>query len=329
MKNRIGLLIRSLQANPEQPRAQVRMASLCLKLFDLMQRSAENPMALAEIRDTALGAEFESSQAQRDWLNRAFGHSIRLPVLANQLARRALAGCPVQGPAYLTLLDTGFLTDPADAHLQDHLRQVLQLRGYDPRTQFVAGQIALLSGDQATAMKHWAVVFHANREFREAITIILSRAVPASLILTEFTPSVTELPEVLAAYRRVDRPRQLEQILFEIGRVTELQAETATAEERIAVLMDGYDAAWNAALPATAEDMLRRAVACDATAYWPKHALGLLLFEQQQYDEAAELFRWCYDQQPGDTGLERLVRESRRLALQQNAPVMNTSYRSQ
>jgi O-antigen ligase/tetratricopeptide (TPR) repeat protein len=326
MKHRIGLLIRSLRANPHQPRAQVRMASLCLKLFDLMQRDAENPMTLDEIRDTALGVEFETMPDLQEWLDRAFGASMRLPVLADQLARRALSYCPVQGPAYLTLLDTGFLKDPADTHLDKNLEQVLTLRRYDPRTRFVAGQIALLAGDQAAALEHWGVVFHSNREFRESITLILSRAIPASVLLTEFEPSVTELPEVLAAYRRLDRHRQLEQVIFEIGRVTELQAAVTSPEERIAVLMDGYEAAWSINLPSVAEDMLRRAIACDETAYWPKHALGLLLFQQKQYDEAGDLFTWCYDQEPGDTKLERLVRDSRRLAHEQNGPFRNVSF---
>jgi O-antigen ligase len=327
MQRRIGLLVRSLQANPRQPRAQVRMAALCLKLFDLMQRDAENPMSLVEIRDTARGAGFETAADLRQWLDRAFGKAIRLPLLADRMARRALAYCPVQGPAYLTLLDTGFLNDPADQHLQAQLDQVLALRQYDPRTRYVAGKIALMSNDQEAALSHWEVVFHANREFRESITAILSRAVPAAVLMTRFQPTTTELPEVLAAYRQVDRPREVEQILFEIDRVTTLEEDTVPSEAQIAVLMDGYEAAWSMKLADKAERLLRKAIACDETAYWPRHALGLLLFETERFAEASETFAWCYDQKPGDTQLERLVRDSRRRALR--TPVANASFSSQ
>ena len=328
VKQRIGYLIRSIRANPHFPRAQVRMAALCLKLFDLTQQQAENPMALAEIRDTVRGVGFGSTDELHGWLNRAFGRPVRLPILADKLARRALQQCPVQGNAYMSLIETGFLTDPSDSHLQDHLGQLLTLRGYDPRARFVAGQIALLESNQAEAMKHWSVVFHANRQFRESITVILAQAVPAPVLLTEFQPTTTELPEVLAAYARTGRQREIEQILFEIGRVTNLEADTASSDDRIAVLMAGYETAWSMQLRETAEDMLRRAIACDESAYWPRHALGLLLFELERFHEAGDLFTWCYEQRPGDTQLERLVRESRRQALSQDVPVMNASFRT-
>lgn len=326
LKHRIGLLMRSLRENPDQPRAQIRMASLCLKLFDRIQQDAENPMSLAEIRDTAVSAGFESPAELHEWLERAFGRTVRLARLADQLARRALRACPIQGPAYLTLLETGFLRDPADPHHAELLDAVLTIRGYDPRTQFVAGQLALYAGDQPRALRHWGRVFHANREFRESITYVLARAVPASLLMLEFEPSVVELREVLAAYSEQNRRPEIEQILHEAARLSAQEDSSATTEDRVALLMDGYKVAWNHGLPETAEDLLRRAIDCDDLAYWPRHALGLLLYERERYDEASEQFAWCYRQQPGDTNLSRLIRESRNKARQQQMRVIRTAW---
>lgn len=327
MKRRVGLLMQSLQANPQQPRTQVRMASLCLKLFDQLQTTAENPMSLAEIRDSAIGAGFDSPDQLNAWLDRAFGRAIRLPRTADRLARDALRSSPLQGPAYLTLLETGFLRNPADPDQPRILDQALTLRGYDPRTRYLAGQVALYNGNQADALAHWNMVFHANHDFRQAITLILSRSVPASLLMQEFRPSVSELRDVLAAYSDGQHTRDVDQILFEVRRLTEQETDGVTAADRVALLMDAYKAAWDARQSEVAEEMLRRAIACDDLAYWPRHALGLLMFETNRYEEASELFAWCYSQQPGDTKLERLIRDARRQALQQSRSVMSTSWR--
>ena len=43
--------------------------------------------------------------------------------------------------------------------------------------------------------------------------------------------------------------------------------------------------------------MLRLALDCDETAYWPHHAMGLFLLNQERYTEAGEMFEWCFEQE--------------------------------
>ena len=75
--------------------------------------------------------------------------------------------------------------------------------------------------------------------------------------------------------------------------------------------------------------MLRLALACDETAYWPHHAMGLFLLSQERYAEAGEMLEWCCEQNPGDTRVEELLLETRSRAHQKRTRVHSASYEAQ
>ncbi len=320
MQHRMSLLVRSLRANPRQHRVQLRLAVLCLKVFDRMQAQSENPLSLAQIRDAALSSEFHSVAAMHEWLQRAFGRQIRLPLLADQLARQSLRACPVQGQAWITLVETGFLRDTHNQRHAHYISQALLVRGHDPRTRFMAGQQALLAGERDQAFQHWNAVFHANAFYRRAITLVLSRVVPAATLLEQFQPSVSELKDILQVYQPLNRPDELLLIVEAAEQAAESVTGSATTEDQVALLMAAYKAAYALNLRDKAETLLRKAMARDENAWWPRYALGLLLYETERFSEAGDVLLWCYDQQPGDEKLDRLIRDARRKALRSGIP---------
>ena len=89
------------------------LSLLSLKMFQLRQRLSDNPLSEIQIRDAAI-SNFKSTGEMHVWLKKAFGRNIRLLMLSDQMARRALALCPVQGEAYMILLHTSFLRDVRD-----------------------------------------------------------------------------------------------------------------------------------------------------------------------------------------------------------------------
>ncbi len=326
-QRRMQLLIRSLRANPGQHRVQLQLASLSLNLFDMLQRASENPYDLAQISDTVASSGFTNVAEMHKFLNKAFGKSIRLPMLADKLARQSLRSCPVQGTAYLTLAETAFLRDPKLAGQTPFVAQALLVRGHDPRVRFFAGQRALMAGDHQEALKQWRAVFHSNSGFRRLITRVLARAMPVSTLMTQFQPNALELRDVMNVYVEMERNHDLPQIVSAVADAVAKESSALSAEVQVAALMQTYEVARKLKLDDRAEAILKQAMACDEAAYWPRRHYGMMLFESKRYQEASEILLWCYQQQPGDLQLDRLIRESRRRSLRQETPVMQTGFR--
>ncbi|MBL8815796.1 MAG: O-antigen ligase family protein [Planctomyces sp.] len=327
MRSRMTLLMKSVRANPKQPRVQLSLALLSLKMFTHQQQNSDNPIDLAQIRDAALSAEFKDTKAMQEWLNRAFRKTIRLPMMANTMSRMSLKLCPIQGDAYLTLASTGFLRDPSDTHHAAYIQQAVLVRGFDPRVRFISGKEALAAGRQDEAIREWNIVFHANRDRRRKITQALAALAPSSFLIDEFHPSPQELVDVLQVHRAINRSNDLEMILGHIERYSEAEFTKTSNEMRVALLMEAYEAAYQMQQRERAENFLRKAVTVAEDSYWPRRALGLLLYEMEKYQEASEHFMWCYEQHPGDVKLEHLIKESRRLSIREQVPALRTSWR--
>ena len=86
-----------------------------------------------------------------------------------------------------------------------------------------------------------------------------------------------------------------------------LSEQSQDTSRRVNLLMAGHQAAHAFGLHEQSEDMLRLALACDETAYWPHHAMGLLLLSQERYAEACEMLQWCVEQNPGDSHVEEIL----------------------
>ena len=323
---RINMLLKSLQAFPDQPRVQLALATISLQLFDSLQKDSDNPLGLSQIRDTVRSSEFESKAAMHEWLNRAFGKTIRLPVLADKMARQSLGLCPIQGRAYLVLAETSFLQDPANSSSESIMNQALLVRAYDPRVRFAAGQELLLPGKQSEAIEQWSAVFHTNSMYREAITSVFSRMVPPTFVIEQFSPTASEMTDVLAVYRKNNRPQDLKPIFTTLRTQFEQPIEDLTEEAQVNLLMDAFDSARQFGMHEECEAFLTRAIEIDEHAYRPHRALGLLYFEQERYTEAAQILLWCYEQQPGDAALGRLISDARKRAMQSEQQTLPASY---
>jgi tetratricopeptide (TPR) repeat protein len=333
LRARVNLLIASLKANPNQADVALHLASKSLELFELLQKEGDNPLPLLQIRDAVLASRFSSTTAMDAFLKRAFGAPVRLLWLSDQMSRRSLGMCPLQAEAYEMLISTGFLRDPADRRHQHMMAQALHLGRNNPGTRFAVGMALLLDGRQQEALKQWAIVFHANRRMRRSICSILARKVTVDVVLTQFAPSVDEMQEVLTSYQAHQRKPDLERILYVIAQKTQ-QPEPASTdsatpgrERHLPLLMTANRVAWELGLKDKCEELLQIAIDCDPNAESPRRAMGLLLFEQEKYDEAESHFAWCSEQLPGDTKLDELRQECRRLARSQPTRARSASFR--
>ncbi len=262
-------------------------------------------------------------------------------MLSDQMARRALALCPVQGEAYMILLHTSFLRDVRDSGRDALIRQTILAGGNDPYVRYFVGDCLLTEGRAAEALEQWQFVFHSCPEYRLEVCKNISRQLPADFVLTTFTPSIDELNEVLDAFRERGRESDIEKLLYAIAEMIQpvlsapdSAAETAStssiqsldSSHSVKLLLAAHQAADAFNLHEQSEQMLRFAMDCDETAYWPHHAMGLFLMNQERYTEAGEMFEWCFEQQPGDTKVEELLLLSRRFAVRKQTSVHSVSH---
>ncbi len=341
LTTRINLLMKGAKTDPQHLDTLQELSLLSLKMFQLRQRVSDNPLSEVQIRDAAI-SNFNSTSEMHAWLKKAFGRNVKLLMLSDQTARRALALCPVKGEAYMILLHTNFLTDAQDKNRESLMNQALLTGGYDPYVRYFVGDCLLTEGKTDAALEQWQFVFHSSPEFRTEVCRNLSRHLPVEFVITTFKPTDFELDEVLTAFLETGRKEEIEKLLYVIKDVTQKALESPPDEQTTTIsgestpaknpdkyvnlLMVGHKAAYQIELYQQSETMLNLAIKCDESSYWPHHALGILLLKLERFAEASEMFEWCHEQNPGDTNIEELVVESRRRAIQKRTNVRAASY---
>jgi len=369
LRLQLALLLKSWKAWPRHPEVAVHIARRSLQLFELQQVESDNPLPLVQIRDAVLSSGFASRQETLEFLNRAFGQAIRLPLLAETMSRSALQLCPLQTEAWKYLTSTGFLRDPKDRLHLPTIAQTLRLGRFDPEIRFSVGQSLFLGGRPEEAVEQWSAAFRSNRRIRKRMCSALAPRFPVQTLLQNFRPNLTELEDVFAAYRQQESAgdlRRLVEVVAEQSRhipeaplkammVIDANAEqtqpgaleteelagtgrTANAAERpedsptdstdptvSQFLMQVAATAGELRMTAVQETLLRRAATLAMESEFPRRAMGMLLMERGEYETADRLFLACAELNPGDTKLDQLRQECRRLQQVKNRRLRTVS----
>ena len=332
LRDRIHLLLASLKANPNQAEASQELATTCLELFDVLQITGDNRMSLPQIRDVVLTSGYKSDHEMLVFLKRAFGSSMRLPLLSNHFSRQALTLCPLAGKAWEVRMATDFLRDPSDTHHDLLIAQAITIGHHSPKALHSIGLTLLQEGETEDAWKLWNQVFHSSRELRLSICRTLLSTHSVNLIQKQFQPTLDELPEVLLACQESGRKADMMTLAYATVDVVQksvrqnAQSADAGHERHVALLMDVYRTIYQLRAYEECRTLLQLAIDCDPMSEPPRRALGLLFLDQKQYAEAEALFAWCADQLPGDAKLDELRRECRRLEANQARRIRTVGY---
>jgi tetratricopeptide (TPR) repeat protein len=290
-------------ADPSNARAHLRLAAVCLRQFELEQQSAENPMALHQIRDAAVASRFPSREALDEWLSRAIGENREFLYQALGHCHTALELCPLQGDGYVYLGELIFLEQPVSDSRLAHIEQAQKVRPHSALVHYTAGREAALKGDMATAVQHWRKALKTDPQFQSQILETLAPSVPVDYLLDTFDPDadgVAQLYRYYLAVGRLDEARQAaRRYLQEMQAVINTRAPAEAAE------------LWHEArhiFQFLGED--ERALTCQrkAVALAPhdinkRKILAELLTRRGSYDEAMEQLRWCLHRLPHDESL--------------------------
>lgn len=307
----ISRLQRVLEYDSGNPRANLRMAAILLKQFEVEQQESDNAMTLSDIRSAALASRFSSRANQDNWLSAAIGPSRQLLDSALAHASRALQGCPLHGRGYAYWADLAFLQGWREEAQTQLFSQALAVRPYDASVLFAAGQFAVQLGNSSLAIEYWKRAFHQAIGYRDAIIKAYASRVSPQQFVEMFEPQQDGLERLFEEYRRLGLPEQAKTILPSV---------VAGVERRATERGGRYSAGlWRraAAMYSFTEDndgviaCLRRAVADFPNDFELRKWLALRLVNAKRYEEAVSELAWCLRRQQNDEYLAHCLRLAR------------------
>lgn len=299
-------LQKRLRETPEDHRASVRLAGLCLRRFELEQLASDNAFSLADLRQTVERSDFKDDSAKRAWLAKVVGERQKLLDAAATCARRAVLRSPLDGEAYVYLAAAGPLASVEAPDAPTLFDQALVSRPYDGTTLLHAAEFAARSGDDATAIERFRTAYRIVPPTRPRIVNLLGPTVPAGLLLDE-----------VGLGESVDGCRRLAEYYLGQGRT----AEASLAADRWSASLSNADAtdidnplrSWTALADVyeklsqidRAAEALERAATLAPEEYVLRRRLGYALLAIGQYDRADEELTRCLQMRPDDQHVQQ------------------------
>jgi tetratricopeptide (TPR) repeat protein len=312
-------LTKVLQYNPRDAEAQVRLAAVYLKEFEIAQLNAENSMDLAQIRDAALASAFPSKAAQDAWLNVAIGEHRKLLDQAQSHSRLAVQLSPLQGLGYVQLASLCFLESPRDDMKLAYIEQAARVRPNDGQVLFIRGKEAALAGNQEEAYQFWKKAFTQDWEIRQLLIDSLADQVPADFFVTTFGPDTETLGQL---FDRYDKKGRREEATWVSGHyLAALKKDAATKSPG-----EAADCWQRAQATYSWLGDTERALQCQQQVlelsplnFNGRHTFANLLKQQQRYAEAITQYEWCLRRQPDRDDLRNELADAKMRVLQSEA----------
>lgn len=306
-----------LRHDPWDARANIRMAAMCLRQFEVNQAASDNAMTLAQIRDAALSSDFASPAEMSRWVTRAVGDNRVLLDLAQIHAKRGLRLCPLQGRGFLYLGEVAFLDETLDVTEYDLLRQAYAVRPFDPSIQFAFGRQKLLNDDMENAITLWKEAFRRGVGVRQRIISAIGHQASPAEIMAVFDPDLDGLKDLFAYYRREKKSQALNEVGAIYVAQLEQEARLLSGESASRLWFDAQDVHSVLGNAAAAADAALNCVMTHPRVYRNHFACALRLRDAGRLHAALKEFRWCQSRRPDDPTLPRVVMNLQR-ELRQN-----------
>jgi tetratricopeptide (TPR) repeat protein len=302
---------------PTHARGHLELADAHLRLFDLIQTTAPNPMSLLNVRDAVIQSHFDSYQAMTAWLSRAIGdHRTHLDQALHH-TRQAISLCPLLGRGYVYLAELAFLAPDLPPFSPAYLEQALRVRPYDGTVLYGAANEAYLAGDPAKWLDLGRRAFHSGRrQQQQLITMLLGQTtdenVPIMIdfIVREFQPDLDGLRFLHAECGK----RREAEALVPLARYRAAYAESEASGRRATAAAPLWFEAFQLYDQLGQQDEALRcaqaAVECDPSSYPIHFQLALCLLKQQRFVEAESHLRWCQQRTPNSPSVASKLRET-------------------
>lgn len=311
-------LAKAIECDPQNPRFRDRLATVCLKRFEVEQQFADNSMTLGQIREAAELSHFKDAAALRGWLDLAFGEKAKLLEIARQQAKIATTKCPLSATPYLHLAELDFLDPENVVGTDNYIRYAAQVRPHDSAVRFALGGVLARDGQLGQAVKHWQAAFRREKETRIRIINSVAPQVPAAMFVHMFDPDTPDLGRLLVLYRESNKETDANYVAMKYAQSLESDARKyrgKASAELWWIAQSVYGQLGNTSRQIHA---VSKAVDCDPNDVGKRKTLAGLYFNQENYEQAIAECEWCLKRDPNDKNILRLAREAslRRTATQ-------------
>ncbi|HYW79476.1 MAG TPA: O-antigen ligase family protein [Thermoguttaceae bacterium] len=295
---------------PGNARAHTRLAAVHLQIFNEPEDANVSPIDVRQVREAVLASEFESSVAMHEWLSVAFGDRTKHLDTAYRHVREALRLCPLQGEAYLDLANLSFLAGPNFPPKAAIIQQALKVRPFDGTTLFVAGQEAMIAGDQDSAIEYWKASFDLGPHHQERLLSLLTPQVPAEFILETFHPSVDALGLTAGHFQKAGREEEAQLVLAKYAEAAARQAAAEQGEIAAKYWLGAAYAYKRLGNPSEACKCCRLTLNADPTSVEAHLHLAALLLDLEEFAESEKHARWCLQSDPRNRHYQKLLRKT-------------------
>ncbi len=300
----VGQLEQVVRRLPDHTQAHAKLAAVHLRLFDYHDATDVCPMTLQQVRDAVNQSQFESTEAIRAWIGRAFAERGRHLYAALEHAHRAVRCNPLDGEAYVYLADLAFLEGCEGPGTAAYIAQGLKVRPYHGDVLFSAG---LLAGEPDRALELWKASFHAGRVHQQRLIKLLAPQLSADFLVETFQPDARSLGYVVRCYQDRGEPEQLAIARRHYANACIVEAQQHRGAEATDWLLKAAAAFGGLEQIDAQLQCLQEAVNRDTTHYQAHYQLGRCLHKSGRHQEAATHLQWCLQRRPKDQKLRKLV----------------------
>jgi tetratricopeptide (TPR) repeat protein len=310
-RRRLSTIAAAVRSNPNSHRAQMALARSYVQYVELKLGESENAMPLSQIRDAAK-TNFESVEQMTEWLEKPalLGERRKMLSAALNSTRRALKLCPVAGRGYLMLSDLAWLEGASEEDEQLLVDQAYEVRPYDPRVHFVLGRREFIAQNFETAMDHWRQAFDRDPTYRKQLIRGLAELVPPTFFLKNFEMDLDSMRMLWSAYEKSPDDRGKVLVLKELAEAEMSAAKKASATEAVKHWLQATQCYRLLNDPEGMVKTAEAAVAANRNSVPARQRLGTILYEQGDYEGAADHLTWCVHRQPDNADLQNLAQRA-------------------
>lgn len=325
-RDQLKTLMAVVRNDPGNTQASLATSQALLKLFDRKQEQSETNLPLLQLRDTVQSAGMETGEEVREWMTRAVGPNLKVLDVAWSLGLRTVRQNPCEGHAYMFLAELSFLRDPSGKLNRTLLNQALAVRPFDPTILMAAAEQAVLDNQEDRAVDYWQQAFRRGGPFPDRIMKLLAGGKSPEFFLTTFEPDHRQLAKLTTIFENLGRMDDLP----ELWKLTAAQAiefaekhpNDSNGAEAWILAAENYRQ-----LGFTAK---HRAVLREAVATQPGDAMlalmfGRTLFNEGQFEEAADHLKAALRHFPDDVPLRQLAEDAVRKSQTGNRPTIRTA----
>jgi len=310
-RRRLATIAAAVRCNPNSHRAQMALARSYIQYVELKLADSENAMPLSQIRDAAKN-NFESVEEMLEWLEKPalLGERRKMLSAALNCTRRALKLCPVAGRGYLMLSDLAWLEGAGDEEEELLVDQAYEVRPFDPRVHFVIGRREFIAQRFEPAMEHWREAFDRDPTYRKQLIRGLSELVPPTFFLKNFEMDLDSTRILWSAYEKSEDEKGKAIVLTHLAEAEIGAAKTASPTEAVRHWLQASNCYRQLNDPVQMLETAQSAVDANRNSVLARQRLGTILFEQGDFDQAAEHLTWCVKRQPDSPDLQNLAQRA-------------------